>query len=74
MNVAYILLFSIVFVFVVTISFMTPMDRRVFAGFVLDAWRSLIDEIVYQAKRAKRWWDERQAKKAAAKFKSYGGS
>lgn len=72
MNVAYILLFTIAFVFVVTLSFMTPMDRRVFAGFVLDAWRSLLDEVVYQAKRARRWYDERQAKKAAQK--SYGGS
>lgn len=72
MNAAYILLFTCVFVLIVTLSFMTPMDRRVFLGFVYDAWDRAIDEVVYQFKRAKRWWGERQAKKGVPK--SYGGS
>ena len=72
MNIAYMLLFAVAFVFIVTVTFMTPMDRRVLAGFVLDAWRRVSDEVVYQFGRAKRWYEERQAKKAAAK--SYGGS
>jgi hypothetical protein len=69
---AFILLFAVTFVLIVTLSFMTPMDRRVFMGFVYDAWDRAIDEVIFFFRRVKRWWDERQAKKAAQK--SYGGS
>lgn len=72
MNIAYILLFAVVFVLIVTPTFMTPMDRRVFIGFVYDAWDRAVDEVIFFFRRVKRWWDERQAKKAAQK--SYGGS
>lgn len=64
MNAAYLLIFAIMFVFIVTVSFMTPMDRRLFTGIILDALDRAWGEVVYQAVRLKRWWDERKAKKA----------
>lgn len=64
MNLAYLLLFAIVFVFIVTVSFMTPHDRRLFTGIILDSLDRAREEVIYQATRLKRWWDERKAKKS----------